>query len=344
MPDLGHQPRFSPLEQPMYDPFRELPGYKLGEAPWAGPIWSRLRNSVYPILELCIDAYFVSISKSFQGNVEFAHHIDAVNQFVCEGADVQVCDGASGGTCLHFAAGSGAIGVCRILLWAKALASARDRRLRTPLWWAIAGSHAEVCKWLLRHDEKIAKLVDIERMLPLHMAAAIGQPQIVTLLLPYCGLTGPDVPDKRLRTPLHVAAGQLQWKACMTLLEAKADPQAPCSRGKTALHYVAERGSDGLELCRYLVRCWPLTRRLRDASGRTPMELAAARCCLTRELKMTLRSPCGPRPGCGSTSRRAASLPMRARSKCKGKGKSSHHCVFGPVEWNSQPVRNQTQS
>lgn len=133
---------FVPLDRLSYDPsFRPLEGYELGPGGEGEPVWSRLKASVYPVLDLCLDAYYASLSKSFQGKIEFVHHVQAAMEFIHEGADVDVRDDQSGGSCLHFAAGSGSLELCRTLLSAKARLHSRDIHLQTPLWWAISGNH-----------------------------------------------------------------------------------------------------------------------------------------------------------------------------------------------------------
>lgn len=314
---------YVPLEALTYDPFGPLPGYSPEDAPWGGPIWSRLRSSIYPVLDLCVDAYYVSISRTFQGDIEFVHHLDAVRQFLREGADVEVSDDASGGTCLHFAAGSGCLELCKILLRSRARAAAQDRQLQTPIWWAMAGNHAGVCRLLLDHDMHVAKLANLGRMTPLHGAASLGREDIVQMLLHYYRPRGPDVLGRELRTPLHLAARKCHYSVCVMLVEAAADPQAACSHGKTALHYAAECGVAGLELCHYLAQQRPLAKRLRDALGQTPVEVAARCGPLVPEMRTVLKSPLGARPSmrfrprCRSSSAvRAAALPCRCSGRC----------------------------
>lgn len=195
-------PLYLPLEQPTYDPFGPLAGYSNGDSPWGDPVRSRLRDSTFPILELCIDAYYAARCRNFQGPVEFVHHWEDIRHFLREGADVEVCDDTTGGSCLHFAAGCGSEELCKLLLLAKARATARDRRLQTALWWAVRGNHADVCHILLAWDSSIATLVSLDRMSPLHEAAFRGHSEIVDMLLPFYETQG-----KR-----QVAARTLPWR------------------------------------------------------------------------------------------------------------------------------------
>jgi len=278
-------PCYAPLGPPTYDPFGPLPGYCPNPQ---DPVGSRLEESLYPVLELCIDAFYVSLSRSFQGPIEFVHHVEAVQHFIRDGANVEVKDDNTGATSLHFAAGSGALQICRVLLHAKARPCARDRRLQTPLWWGMHGRHLDVCRLLVKHDKATARLVDIDRMSPLHEAARIGCPEMVGLLLPFYKRPGPDIRGRALRTPLHIASKQGHNAVCTMLVEARADPQRACSRGKTALHHAAEKGVDNLELCHYFVEHRPMTRRLRSATGDTPRDSAARHARLSPAMNKVL--------------------------------------------------------
>lgn len=305
-------PVYAPLDQPTFDPFGPLAGYSPGDSPWGDPVRSRLRVSTYPILELCIDAYYVAHSNNFHGSIEFVHHWQAIQYSLREGADVQVRDDTTGGSCLHFAAGSGSEDLCKLLIRAKARVGARDRRLRTPLWWAIIGNHKEVCRILLEQCGSAATMPSLDQMLPLHEACFLGHSDIVEVLLPHyqsptsseavlqaahLGLAkqldaraGVDVRGFELRTALHVAASQGHLEICKSLVQEDADPQRACSHGKTALHYAAESGCGPscLELCDFLVARRPLAKNMRDVTGKTPLESAAKLAYLTPELSQVL--------------------------------------------------------
>lgn len=71
-------PVFAPLARPSYDPFGPLSGYDRNiRLPNQGePVRSRLASSVYPVLDVCMDAYYASLSRSFQGDIEFSHHVE----------------------------------------------------------------------------------------------------------------------------------------------------------------------------------------------------------------------------------------------------------------------------
>lgn len=286
---------FAPLERPSWDPFGPLGGYDLGPAGQGEPVWSRLKGSVYPVLDVCMDAYYASLSKSFQGDIEFVHHVRAAVEFIHEGADVDVRDDTSGGSCLHFAAGCGSLPLCKTLLSAKARLNARDFHLQTPLWWAISGNHREVCQLLLDLDPAQAVVTNIDQLSPLHEAAFLGRAQLLDMLLRFSvnqhwnrygrAVRLPSGPNmragRRLLSPLHLACRQGHLATCAVLLKASADPQLVCSQGRTALHHACAgasrprdlRAGNILELCHLLLRQQPALLSLRDTFGQTPLDL-----------------------------------------------------------------------
>ncbi|CAJ1456940.1 unnamed protein product [Effrenium voratum] len=301
-------PVFAPLARPSYDPFGPLSGYDRNiRLPNQGePVRSRLASSVYPVLDVCMDAYYASLSRSFQGDIEFSHHVEVVRELIHEGADVDVRDDTSGGSCLHFAAGSGSLQLCKSLLGAKARTSARDLRLQTPLWWAIAGNHLEVCRLLLSVDQVLT--ANINQLTALHEAAFLGRAEILELLLqrgndelsrnrfgPERLPAGPNWRAGRgLVSPLHLACRRGHFYAAAVLLKYGADVLLTCSKGRTALHYACSgRGGKVLELCHLLLQQKPSLLNLRDAFGQTAAQVAASRGFMPPELRLLLgRSGC----------------------------------------------------
>jgi len=287
----GRVPCYAPVSMPTFDPVGPTPGYDPRDDYRGEPVISHLANSLYPILELCIDALHVSRSSNFLGRAEFEHHVDATRRFLRKGADIEVVEASSGARSLHYAAAAGAQELCEVLLRAKALASARDKKLQTPLMWAIDADDAETCRSLLRFEESVVHLHNTKRMLPLHEAAFHGNTEIVELLLPFHHISGgPDVIGCQFRTPLHVASQEGHFPICVLLIGAFAEPSRACGHGKTPLHYAAELGSHpGLELCMYLAKLRPATRRLRDSSGNTPLDVAKSTGRSSRQLDKILR-------------------------------------------------------
>mmetsp|Transcript_56927 Transcript_56927/g.133110 ORF Transcript_56927/g.133110 Transcript_56927/m.133110 type:complete len:356 (+) Transcript_56927:59-1126(+) len=304
-------PVYEPLALPSYDPFGPLGGYDFGYAGQGEPVWSRLKSSIYPVLDLCIDAYYASLSSTFQGEIEFTHHAGAVEELIREGADVEARDEISGGSPLHFAAGAGSHGICKLLISAKARPGARDARLQTPLWWAVAGNHKTICSMLLALDQRQALSANIDHLTPLHQAAYLGRTEIVEMHLTMqvggqhqpnrCGRnrlsSGPNLrAGKGLLSPLHVACRQGHLAVAALLLQAKGDPLVACSLGRTALHHACagpgrkSRDKDGglLEMCHLLIWHRPSILTLRDAYGQTAAELAQSKGFFPPELKLLL--------------------------------------------------------
>lgn len=278
---------------------------------------------MFPVLDVCIDAYYVTLTPSFKP-MDLLHHMAAIRHLVSEGADVHGAEDASGGHCLHYAAGSGCVELCKVLLVSRASPLTQDRQCETPLWWAIGGGHSTVCELLLEYGENAAtmtarrpvrkKRAVFERPTPLHEAASFGYVTIVRALLPFYDRVGPDVREKclLLRTPLHIAAAQGHLEVCAALIGAGADPLVPCSLGRTALHHAVVGGEDSVELCRMLVAHCTGALRLRDVTGRSPIELAHHLAVLTPELRAALDPPGAGRrktgQSCGALTR------LRARS------------------------------
>ena len=305
-------PVFEPLARPSYNPLGPLSGYDLGKGAQGEPVWSRLKSSIYPVLDLCVDAYYASLSSTFQGDIEFTHHTGAVEELIREGADVEVRDEISGGSPLHFAAGSGSYAICKILLHAKARVCARDARLQSPLWWAVAGDHGSICAMLLEQDGRQAYATNIDHLTPLHQASHLGRAQIVELLLseslrkyrhpsryghPERLPSGPNLRAGRgLLSPLHLACREGNLQTAAVLLRASGDPQVVCSLGRTALHHACagasrkSHGKDGglLELCHLLIRDRPSILSLRDTHGQTAAQLAQSKGFFPPELKLLL--------------------------------------------------------
>lgn len=282
-----------------------------------GPAIRRLKCSLYPILEICIEAYYLSISETFPGELAFRQHADAVEHFLYAGADADAKDDATGGSCLHFAAGSGALDICEVLLEGGARPSVRDRRLQTPLWWAMAGGYVDICQMLLSCDDSVATLRSVERLTPLHEAASLGAASIIRILIPFYRRLGLDVRGPHWRTPLHLAAREGHFEVCQALVTGSADPQVACSHGKTAVHYAALCGTRALEICDLFSATRPLSCTLRDASGRTPCELAEDSGLATPELRMVLhRRRYSARPASRSTSSRTLRRHVHCRPVC----------------------------
>jgi len=309
---------YAQLERLSDEPFGILAGYASSDPPIGGPVWSRLADSIYPILELCMDADEAARMCTFQGPVELENHLLNAKLLISRGADVNVSDDTTGASCLHFAAGSGSLELCNVLRKAGARVAARDRRLRTPLWWAIGDGHLDVCRTLLEQDPRVARMPSIDQMLPIHDAAFRGDVEIVELLLLFIeARTGADARGYQMRSPLHVAASQGHFEVCQVLLAGKADPLKKCAHGRTALHYAAECGlaCSRLDLCSHLASCGPAVLRIRDASGLTPLDLAAKNACLTPELKTILQPPQLRAKSCTSSRQKRPSSATSLRRK-----------------------------
>lgn len=125
----------------------------------------------------------------------------------------------------------------------------RDKREQEPmdavLWWTAISDYNEVTRVVL---EKVGGKRDTEEgetdttdMTPLHVAAFVGNPRMVKMLIE----KGAKIND------------EVNWE------------------GKTALHFAAEEGKR--EVVRVLLECGKADVTKRDKSGKTALELAEAR-------------------------------------------------------------------
>lgn len=124
---------------------------------------------------------------------------------------------------------------------------------KTPLGLAVENGHAEAVRALLRlgadlehkartSPHNLRALLDNESQerTPLHVAAALGRTEIVTLLLD--AGASPKARDESRETPLHLAAAANQIEAIRLLLARGADVDAKGRDNMTPLLYAAARG------------------------------------------------------------------------------------------------------
>lgn len=134
---------------------------------------------------------------------------------------------------------------------------------------AASGNTARVNE-LVKDDALIARNRLPDGRTPLHIAAAAGRPEMVTLI----STKGADLsagPESPLLTTLnypdHAAASDMS----RFLLMNASDPNARRRDGKTALHLAAARGYD--DMVQMLIHRGAAT-DVRDADGKTPLDVA----------------------------------------------------------------------
>ncbi|EFA07512.1 pyrexia [Tribolium castaneum] len=215
-----------------------------------------------------------------------------------KGVSLQAVDG-EGRSALHLAACTGNIDCIKLLLQHGAEISARDALNRaTPLHCAASKGHLSAVKLLIRHGADVNAGLDnksplhyavqslaidcVKELLennaipntsqvysetPLHVAAALGAPEIVKLLLDHGAAVNVQCGTDKL-TPLHLAAEDSDAESARLLIDAGAQLTSENHKKQTPLHLAAlSQCSETLELL--LARgCNP---NARDADGRTPL-------------------------------------------------------------------------
>ena len=107
---------------------------------------------------------------------------------------------------------------------------------------------------------------------PLHCCVREGNENICRLLLDHN--TDINIQDKDGCTPLHWCAIGGNENLCRLLLEHNADVNIQDKYGSTPLHLSARRNRDCSEIIDLLVKYGVQNLSIRDAKGRTPLQMA----------------------------------------------------------------------
>ncbi|XP_024974174.1 putative E3 ubiquitin-protein ligase XBAT31 [Cynara cardunculus var. scolymus] len=153
------------------------------------------------------------------------------------------------------------------------------------LFTAVQFGDLELVKTLLERDPSLIQQTTVyDRHSALHIAAANGQIEIVSMLLEDRSVN-PDCLNRHKQTPLMLAAMHGKINCVEKLIEARANILMFDSlNGRTCLHYAACYGhSDCLEMIlsaartSHVAASWGFSRfvNIRDGKGATPLHLAA---------------------------------------------------------------------
>lgn len=208
-------------------------------------------------------------------------HLDVTKLLLDQKANVNVKD-AEGYNEVHIAAQRGLDDMIPSLIESGADLNARNRNGDTPLHAALASQNGvddqqrlKVVKLLVEH--KAVSRADHDGCLPLHLAAASGYNQILSLFLDQ----GHSIDARNYEgyTPLHMAIQSNQVATAKYLLRQGADPNIPSVYGEAPLHRAPSKNN--ADITRHLFACdCDIYPRRRD--GNTPLRTAIE--CASGEL------------------------------------------------------------
>ena len=153
----------------------------------------------------------------------------------------------------------------------------RDLDERTPLHWATSFSHTEIITILLSHMQGIDldTLVDEAGWTPVHIAASVGNLEILKQFVERVPRPDLDLQTKQGVTALHLAVGKRHMELVKyLLLEQHVSTRIRDSRDQIALHRAAAVGS--LKLVELLCREGKSPVNWKDKKGWTPLFHALA--------------------------------------------------------------------
>ncbi|XP_022786816.1 serine/threonine-protein phosphatase 6 regulatory ankyrin repeat subunit A-like isoform X3 [Stylophora pistillata] len=172
-------------------------------------------------------------------------------------ARVDVFDEA-GGTALHYAASRGHVEVARELLNSKAYVNGRTK------------PNVRYSSDKTRKDNKEDLPIGTT---PLHMAAEMGHPEFVRVLITkYNAITDPLTVDKK--SPLHLAAEYGRLEVCKVLLDLRADANVADSKDMIPVHYAAL--NDREEVVELFFNLRPDTMTQVNAEGLNALHIASS--------------------------------------------------------------------
>lgn len=211
--------------------------------------------------------------------------IDAVKYLLDHGSSPRALDEAQI-TCLHLAAGTGQLEVCRLLLATMEVnVDAEDQFGETPLHYAFRFPNVptELIQLLLDNEPNV-NAQDKQSQGPLYEACSVGNVAGVRLLLDYHKSNASvDINDEDVfgSTPLHAAIKAGSLDLVKLLVSKDANPCLKDKQGHDPLFRAAEDGeADILDfLCVSLKKCGSSMQCLLDTdmNGQTSLHRAAAR-------------------------------------------------------------------
>ncbi|XP_071796931.1 uncharacterized protein [Asterias amurensis] len=152
----------------------------------------------------------------------------------------------------------------------KSIINKLDKSERTALHWAASGKRINVVRYILELKPAVnVNIRDDSNWTPLHIAASVGQEDIVTVLVS----KGAEVNSANStgQTPLHYAASRDRQKVAEILLEHGADTNIAERVGATPMHRAASKGN--LEIVKLLLN-YNCRLDQQDCVGNTALHMA----------------------------------------------------------------------
>lgn len=176
---------------------------------------------------------------------------------------------------IHEAARDGKVHVVRTLLEQNPKeALAVDDDTRTALHWACTMQHPAIVQLLLPHIGDVDDVVDNAGWTPMHIAAAVGNGEIVELLMAHNPAPDVDLATGTGATALHLAVSKTHADIVHQLVHKhKCSVRAKDKLGRTALHRAAAAGNQ--PMVRELVAARAVVNAA-DKDGWTPLHHALA--------------------------------------------------------------------
>lgn len=221
------------------------------------------------INDLDRDGYTLLHRMAMKGNADLAQ------QFIAQGADVNVRDTTGGNTALHLAARNGDPAIVEVMLNANADINALDKLKKTPVQWAALKGHTDAVNLLIRSGANI-ETRDINNNSPLTDAMSEGHTEVVKLLIDAGARFDASGYNKSGYTVLHTEIMKGDTKSVNGLIAAGADVMVrakdDAANEATPLHFAAFFGHT--EIIKSLIKAGADV-NAKNANGVTPLHDAA---------------------------------------------------------------------
>ena len=234
-------------------------------------------------------------------------HWDRVRQLVEQGDCVNRVLSSVRKTALHYAACSGSVAICELLLTSGAKVNAKDKRGNRPLHLAARRNDAAVCELLVAHKANVTvvnkknetplilaafcsmssdvcrtlitndsvNVADCNGTYPLHLATGIRSNIVTVQMLVDCG-ADTNTMNRHKWTPLHITAASGEKELCEILLENDAKINAVNEDGNQPLHLACNCKS--IETVKLMVSSKADINAV-NKKGQTPLHRAADEGC-----------------------------------------------------------------